>query len=221
MLEELSKRGLQNLRNNVRHVLVQVFLASCSHRKCMSKLEIAHRVMQLPMVMKSYSNVEVVSCYWRATLLQSSYDKNVWVYSDRTKLAAYAERLDSETICKNCTPQEKERIKQSNFKEFAETVHCVYQRNDKNKNTTLYKKHQLKSCEKGTGHWVISKRRSRGHVRCSTILNTDLVSNYPDSTRQRARITAAHPHAAAMRANVLPPLVRTMRRLATGHDAWP
>ena len=178
LLEELSKRGLQNLRNNVRHVLVQVFLASCSHRTFMSKLEIAHRVMQLPMVMKSYSNVEVVSCYWRATLLQSSYDKNVWVYSDRTKLAAYAERLDSETIYKNCTPQEKERIKQSNFKEFAETVRCVYQRNDKIKNTTLYKKHQLKSCEKGTGHWVISKRRGRGHVRCSTILNTDLASNY-------------------------------------------
>ena len=178
LLEELSKRGLQNLRNNVRHVLVQVFLASCSHRTFMSKLEIAHRVMQLPIVMKSYSNVEVVSCYWRATLLQSSYDKNVWVYSDRTKLAAYAERLDSETVYKNCTPQEKEKIKQSNFKEFAETVRCVYQRNDKNKNTTLYKKHQLKSCEKGTGHWIISKRRGRGHIRCSTILNTDLASNY-------------------------------------------
>ena len=85
LLEELSKRGLQNLRNNVRHILFQVFLASCSHRTFMSKLEIAHRVMQLPMVMKSYANVEVVSCYWRATLLQSSYDKNVWVYSDRTK----------------------------------------------------------------------------------------------------------------------------------------
>ena len=178
LLEELSKRGLQNLRNNVRHVLVQVFLASCSHRTFMSKLEIAHRVMQLPLVIKSYSNVEVVSCYWRATLLQSSYDKNVWVYSDRTKLAAYAERLDSETVYKNCTPQEKENIKQSNFKEFAETVRCVYQRNDKIKNTKLYKKHQLKSCEKGTGHWVISKRRGRGHVRCSTILNTDLASNY-------------------------------------------
>ena len=178
LLEELSKRGLQNLRNNVRHVLVQVFLASCSHRTFMSKLEIAHRVMQLPIVMKSYSNVEVVSCYWRATLLQSSFDNNVWVYSDRTKLAAYAERLDLETVYKNCTPQEKERIKQSNFKEFAETVRCVYKRNDKNKNTTLYKKHQLKSCEKGTGHWIISKRRGRCHVRSSTILNTDLASNY-------------------------------------------
>ena len=54
----------------------------------------------------------------------------------------------------------------------------MYQHNDKNKNTKLHKKPQLKSCEKDTGHWVIPKCRGRGHVRCSTILNNDLASNY-------------------------------------------
>jgi hypothetical protein len=176
LLDELSKRGLQNLKNNVRHVLVQVFLASCSHRTFMSKLEIAHRVMQLPMVVKSYANVEVVGCYWRSTLVRSHDD--VWVYSDRTPLAAYAERCDAVTEYKNCSPEEIDKLKQTNFKEFCETARCNYKRNTDLENTKLYKKHQLKTCEKGTGHWVISKRRGRAHVRFSTILNTDLACNY-------------------------------------------
>jgi hypothetical protein len=178
LLEDISKRGLQNLRNNVRHVLVQVFLASCSHRTFMSKLEIAHRVMQLPMVLKSYSNVEVVSCYWRATLIRNPYEKDVWVYSDRTALSAYAERFDKETVYKNCTPEEKEELQTSNFKAFCETARWEYKRKSNIDNTKLYKKHQLKSCEKGTGHWIISKCRGRGHVRFSTTLNTDLACNY-------------------------------------------
>ena len=178
LLEELSKRGLQNLRNNVRHVLVQIFLASCSHRTFMSKLEIAHRVMQLPMVVKSYSNVEVVSCYWRATLLQSNTEKDVWVYSDRTIFAAYAERFSPDTVYKNCNKQQIQEIQQLNFKEFCETVRSQYKRKPNIENTKLYKKHELQSCEKGTGHWLLWKRRGRGHVRMSTTLNTDLASNY-------------------------------------------
>jgi hypothetical protein len=50
-------------------VLVQVLLASCFYRTFMSKVEIAHRVMQLPMVLKSYSNVKVVSCYRRVLVM--------------------------------------------------------------------------------------------------------------------------------------------------------
>ena len=66
--------------------------------------------MQLPMVMKSYSNIEVVSCYWRATLLQSNTEKDVWVYSDRTIFAAYAECFSPDTVYKNCNKQQIQEI---------------------------------------------------------------------------------------------------------------
>lgn len=37
---------------------------------------------------------------------------------------------------------------------------------------------KLKGCEKGSGYWVLTKRRRRGHVRFSTVLKTDLAANY-------------------------------------------
>jgi hypothetical protein len=55
LLEHLNKRGLENLSNNVRHVLVQTSLASCSHRTFMSKMEVAYRVMLLPMILGLFS----------------------------------------------------------------------------------------------------------------------------------------------------------------------
>ena len=100
LLEHLRTRGLANLSQNVRHVLVQVFLASCAHSTFMGKVEVAYRVMQLLLVSKSFNDVEVEGCYWRATLLKSSFNQNEFVYSDRTKYTAYAERREKTTVLK-------------------------------------------------------------------------------------------------------------------------
>ena len=175
LLEHLRTRGLANLSQNVRHVLVQVFLASCAHSTFMGKVEVAYRVMQLPLVSKSFNDVEVEGCYWRATLLKSSFNQNEFVYSDRTKYAAYAERREKTTVLKGLSRKE---VDEMSLREFCEKVNHHFKRRREQTNTKLGKRGQLKACVKGSGHWVLSKRRIRGHVRFSSILNSDLAAKY-------------------------------------------
>ena len=175
LLEHLRTRGLANLSQNVRHVLVQVFLASCAHSTFMGKVEVAYRVMQLPLVSKSFNDVEVEGCYWRATLLKSTFNQNEFVYSDRTKYAAYAERREKTTMLKGLSRKE---VDEMSLREFCEKVNHHFKRRREQTNTKLGKRGQLKACVKGSGHWVLSKRRIRGHVRFSSILNSDLAAKY-------------------------------------------
>ena len=175
LLEHLRTRGLANLSQNVRHVLVQVFLASCAHSTFMGKVEVAYRVMQLPLVSKSFNDVEVEGCYWRATLLKSSFNQNEFVYSDRTKYAAYAERREKTTVLKGLSRKE---VDEMSLREFCEKVNHHFKRRREQTNTKLGKRGQLKACVKGSGHWVLSKRKIRGHVRFSSILNSDLAAKY-------------------------------------------
>ena len=233
LLEHLRARGLENLTQNVRHVLVQVikkryppfykfsykidynsnsnhmvkifkcifpincvlffllipykymlqvFLASCSHRTFISKFEVAYHVLQLPIISKSYPQVEVEGCYWRATLFESAYEKDTMVYSDRTKYAAYAERRDKGNKLRGISQAELDAMC---LRDFCETVSSQYVRKQGETNTALTKakKGQLKACQKGSGHWLLTKRRRRAQVRFSTILNTDLAANYVPTDR--------------------------------------
>jgi hypothetical protein len=178
LLEHLRARGLANLPNNVRHVLVQVFLASCAHRSFMSKMEVAYKVMRLPLVAKSFPDVEVDGCYWRATLLQSRFEPGVTVYNDRTKYAAYAERLNKTNVLKNLTFTS---LQSMCYRDFCELVQTRFQRKRSLPNTQLAPKGrrgQLRACVQGSGHWVMSRRPVRAHVRFSTVLNTDHAIGY-------------------------------------------
>lgn len=156
---------------------VQVFLASCSHRTFMSKMEVAYKAMQLPLATASFPDVEVQGCYWRSTLTQSAADPNTVVYSDRTKYSAYAERHEATVLRKHVSEEE---LNAMSFREFCERVTCNYRRSRgaDSTNTQLTKKRKLKSCVKGSGRWVMSVRKVRAHVRFSTTLYTDLAGNY-------------------------------------------
>lgn len=140
LLDELCKGQLRSERNNVKHVLIQIFLTSIAHRTCMSKHKIAYRVMQLPLVIKSYANVQVVSCYWRATLVRSPQNKDLWVYSDRTACAAYAERNEPTTVYNNFSDDEKAIVQLCTLKEFCETMRHEYKPKCNVDNTQLFKK---------------------------------------------------------------------------------
>ena len=71
--------------------------------------------MQLPLVSKSFNDVEVEGCCWRATLLKSFFNQNEFVYSDRIIYAAYAERMEKTTVLKGLSRKE---VDDKNLQEF-------------------------------------------------------------------------------------------------------
>ena len=76
--------------------------------------------MDLPLVDRSYGNVDVIGFYHRATLNVRQPDESTIVYSDRTEYTAYAERCRDSTI--SAKTLSKERLASMNLREFAETV---------------------------------------------------------------------------------------------------
>ena len=103
----------------------------------MSKFEVAYSAMQLPLVMKSFDDVEVEGCYWRATLLKSPYEQDTLLYSDRTKYPAYAERRERSTVLKGLNHAEVQAIC---LREFCETVNCLFKRGNSESITRLSKR---------------------------------------------------------------------------------
>jgi len=92
VIEYLSQRSMDLIPTNMHHVLSQLLLADVSHRAFKSKQKLAYRVMDLPLVRKTFENVDVVGFYRRSNLsLRRSGDRTI-VYSDRTEYSAYAER---------------------------------------------------------------------------------------------------------------------------------
>lgn len=73
---------------------------------------------------------------------------------------------------------EEKEVASMNLRDFCETVNTKFVRRQGIEDTLMGKKGQLKSCQKGSGHWVLSRRKQRCHVGFSTILNTDLAANY-------------------------------------------
>jgi len=99
VVDNLSKRSQELLPPNIKQTLSHLILADCSHRAFMSKQELAYKVMDLPDVRKSFSDVKVVGFYRRANLIQNSTDSREIVFSDRTEYSAYAERCSDATHC--------------------------------------------------------------------------------------------------------------------------
>ena len=99
VIEFLGQRINDPLPPNIKQALSHLILADSSHRSFMSKQELSYKVMDLPVIRKSFSDVSIVGCYRRADLIQH-FDNDVIVYSDRTPYSAYAERCNASTICK-------------------------------------------------------------------------------------------------------------------------
>jgi hypothetical protein len=177
----MYKRNLSDMPQNIKHVLTHVLLANCSQRTFVSLQECAYKVCNLPMVLKSFNDVTVVGCYNRALLLHrqqsSSMGDSHLVYTDRTKYSAYAERCNDNT---KVTGFSKQAVELMSLREFAEQCNAKF---IMSANVTLVdidkkKKKRLKCVEEGSGHWKITRRKTRDHVRFSTILYTDLAANY-------------------------------------------
>jgi len=100
----------------LRHLL----LADCSHRAFISKQELAYKVMNLPDIIKSFGNVDVVGFYKRANLHVPYDDEYTIEYSDRTEYSGYAER------CRNDTELgrrlSKESLENMCLHDFAQTI---------------------------------------------------------------------------------------------------
>ena len=94
VLEQINKRNMANLQQNLKHVLTHILLADSSQRMFVSKHEIAYKVAGCFEVLKSYTDVNVISCYDRASLLPSRENPGKWVYSVTTVYATHANRCN-------------------------------------------------------------------------------------------------------------------------------
>lgn len=63
VIENVSKRSQDLMPPNTKQVLSQLILADCSHRAFMSKQELAYKVLNLPEVRRSFTDVSVVGFY--------------------------------------------------------------------------------------------------------------------------------------------------------------
>ena len=100
VIENLGKRINDPLPPNMKQTLSHLILADSSHRSFMSKHELTYKVMDLPVVKKTFNDVDIVGCYRRANLVQT-FDNESIVFSDRTPYSAYAERCNPYTVCQN------------------------------------------------------------------------------------------------------------------------
>ena len=178
MIEHLNKRSTDLLPPNMKQVLSHLLLADCSHRAFISKQELAYKVMNLPDVMKSFANVDVVGFYKRANLQVPYDDHDTIEYSDRTEYSAYAERCREDTeLGRGLT---KEAVNSMCFNEFAEAVQHKW-KNSKKAETKLIDettKRKFRSRDVSTGHWHLTLYRKRKHTRPSTVLYTAPAIDY-------------------------------------------
>lgn len=185
VIEYLSQRSVDVLPPNTRQVLSRLLLADVSHRAFMSKQQLAYHVMDLPLVRRSFADVDVVGFYRRSYLTLKEEDRTI-VYSDRTDYSAYAERMSEKTVVvnrKNATADKKltkETLERMNFREFAETVSHEWKKDggvnpDPADDRSTCK---ILTRDVDSGHWILRRRNKRRHVRFSTVLYTDLACRY-------------------------------------------
>ena len=194
MVDLLQKRSTDTMPPTTKQVLSHLVLADCSHRAFVSKQELAYKAMDLPLVRKTFADVNIVGFYRRATLVPSEKDSSTIVYSDRTEYAAYAERCNPTTVAKSPL---KEQLESMCLRDFAETVNRKWVNvpekaeaipvkkqaestvdGDHASETACSAKHKFLKRDHETGHWVLSEKRTRSHIRWSTVLNTDAAIDY-------------------------------------------
>ena len=178
MIDYMNKRSTDLLPPNTKQVLTHLLLADCSHRAFMSKQELAYKVMGLPEIIKSFSNVQIVGFYKRANLQLPYDDISTIEYSDRTEYSAYAERCRDDTeLGRGLTRQ---TVNNMHFKEFAETVNHKWI-NSKTVNSTVIDettKRKFRTRDINTGHWRFTLCSRRKHIRPSTVLHTAPAIDY-------------------------------------------
>jgi hypothetical protein len=102
VIEYLGKRINDPLPPNIKQAMSHLILADCSHRAFLSKHELSYMVMDLPVIRKTFSDVGIVGCYHRASLIEN-IDNEAVVFSDRTDYSAYAERCNANTSAEGST----------------------------------------------------------------------------------------------------------------------
>jgi hypothetical protein len=168
----------------MKQVLSHLVLADCSHRSFMSKQELAYKVMNLPVVRKSFPDVNVVGFYRRANVTQSSDDADVIIYSDRTEYSAYAERCRDSTAIEISRGDKnkltREELAAMNLREFAETIIYRWIPNRQQQETAIggNTRRKLRTRDVNSGHWVMKRNTSRRHTRWSTVLYTPPAIQY-------------------------------------------
>ena len=178
MIEHLNKRSTDLLPLNMKHVLSNLLLAECSHRVFMSKQELSYKVMNLPDIMKSFANVDVVGFYKRANLQVPYDDQQTIEYSDRTEYSAYAERCRDDTEVGRGLSQEA--VQKMCLNDFAETVQHKWVSSKKAESEVADKttKRKFRSRDVSTGHWRFTLCSKRKHLRLSTVLHTTPAIDY-------------------------------------------
>ena len=164
---------------NIKHALIHILLANNSQRTFISAMETAQKVMDLPLVIRSFAEVKVVGCYNRSTLFQNRENSNE-VYNNRTKYSAYAEQYDNSTRISAKSGLTRDKIEAMNLRDFAECVHVEWKKYKRHETTDIDHRGnmKLKSCIKGSGYWLLTKHKKRTHVRFSTVLCTKLAHKY-------------------------------------------
>jgi len=172
MIEHMQKRTKDLLPPNMKQVLSQLILANCSHRAFISKPELAYKVMNLPDVCRSFGKVSIVGFYHRANLQVPYDDKYTIEYSDRTEYTAYAERCKTET--ESGCGLAKQSLAKMSFHEFSETVQHKWINVKRTEATVIDKsiKRKFRTRDVNSGHWRLTLRNQRKHIRPSTVLYT-------------------------------------------------
>ena len=178
MIEHLSKRCTDLIPPNLRQTLTNLLLADCSHRAFISKSELAYRVIQLPDIMKSFAQVDVVGFYNRANLHVPYDDEFTIELSDRTEYMAYCERtkpdnklgrgLTMDAVTKMC------------FRDFAESVNHKWINSKPTESQIIDEKtrRKFRMRDVNSGHWRFTLSTKRKHVRPSTVLHTAPAIDY-------------------------------------------
>ena len=131
--------------------------------------------MDLPQVKRTYSDVSVIGFYHRAALNVSQDDGNTIVYTDRTEYTAYAERCCDSTVTKPASTLTKEFLAAMHFREFAETIthQWIADRRAAPVEIGSQTRRKFKTRDSTSGHWLLTLRRIRRHIRFSTVLYTE------------------------------------------------
>jgi hypothetical protein len=184
-----KKDETQIIRPNVKQVLSQLLLADCSHRIYMTKQELAYKVMDLPQIIRSFSEVKTVAHYPRATLVEEAPESEHGYVelNDCTSYSAYCERCSKGTkTSENLT---MDMLQNMNLRDFSESVNFkwVHHEYSKTKQPVSGKTNRKwKSRDKLSGYWYMSLKTNPTTVRSSTILYTDLAKNFvPDDNIDR------------------------------------
>jgi len=170
VMEHLNKRTRELLPPNMKQVLSHLILADCSHHSFISKPELAYRVMNLPVVDKSFDAVDVVGFYKRANIRVVADEQNTIEYSDRTEYSAYAERCRPDTeFSGKLTRSDVENM---TFNEFASSVRDTRSKNADFQSVEIGQATKFRSRDVASGHWILSKRQARRHIRPSSFVHS-------------------------------------------------